>query len=438
MPVIGEQHERTRLLAFFSLVIVLQIFVNASRDQAAAFQHIGTGHKRKRDAEWWVKPKSQHWKTTMLDDPLNYSDEDFRQTFRMHRSTFNVLLDLLQPYITGTITNFRKPIPAAIRLYVFLHHICHGSKPADLALIYGIGRSSISDIIVTVSDAICQRMGPMYIKWPSVTRMQQIAADFEGRWEIPQCVGCIDGSHIPIAPPDEVGREYRNRKCFYSLVLQGVVDPDKRFIDVNLGWPGKVNDGRVFHNSALSTELEDRLTQMNNRTVQVGETETESIPFYILGDSAYANTARMVTTYETGQCQNNRIIKKLNAKLAGMRYIVEHAFGDLKGRFRLLMIPMQTARKNVNRATKIMYSCVVLHNFLIDEKDIITVTADELEAMVRGYRAKYSESCCEDQTPAVSATSGHTTREKLYKYERWRQQTYDTARAVVRSRDTNR
>ena len=38
---------------------------------------------------------------------------------------------------------------------------------------------------------------------------------------LPQCVGAIDGCHIPILAPKENHCDYYNRKSFHSIVLQG-------------------------------------------------------------------------------------------------------------------------------------------------------------------------------------------------------------------------
>ena len=37
-----------------------------------------------------------------------------------------------------------------------------------------------------------------YIKFPSGKELRKVVDGFEGRWDFPQCVGAIDGSHIPI------------------------------------------------------------------------------------------------------------------------------------------------------------------------------------------------------------------------------------------------
>ena len=51
---------------------------------------------------------------------------------------------------------------------------------------------------------------------------------------VSQCVGAIDGCHIPIAAPANSCTDYYNRKGWYSMILQGVVDHSYCFIDVNV------------------------------------------------------------------------------------------------------------------------------------------------------------------------------------------------------------
>ena len=59
-------------------------------------------------------------------------------------------------------------------------------------------------------------------------------------------MGAIDGSHVPIIRPQESASDYYNRKGFYSIIMQGVVDFRGRFMDVYIGWPGKVHDASVL------------------------------------------------------------------------------------------------------------------------------------------------------------------------------------------------
>ena len=61
----------------------------------------------------------------------------------------------------------------------------------------------------------------------------------------------MDGSHIPIVSPQECPADYCIRKGWHSVILQGTIDHQGRFIDVSVGWPGRVHDARVFANSSL-------------------------------------------------------------------------------------------------------------------------------------------------------------------------------------------
>jgi hypothetical protein len=67
--------------------------------------------------------------------------------------------------------------------------------------------------------------------------------------------GLIDGSHVRIDKPGEDPESYINRKKYFSVQLQAVVNEKGKFIDVFIGYPGSVHDARVFRNSPIYAEL---------------------------------------------------------------------------------------------------------------------------------------------------------------------------------------
>jgi hypothetical protein len=76
------------------------------------------------------------------------------------------------------------------------------------------------------------------LSWPDLASTEQwdlISDSFEEFHGIPNIVGAIDGTHIPLAiPPNDEWKGYINRKSWASIVFQCVVDGDGNFRNVGL------------------------------------------------------------------------------------------------------------------------------------------------------------------------------------------------------------
>jgi DDE superfamily endonuclease len=160
------------------------------------------------------------------------------------------------------------------------------------------------------------------------------------------------------------------------------VDHRKRFVDLTVGWPGSVADGRVWANSGLNARLETFLSPLPPIYVATKATDTspiqqEAVNAFILADSAYPTTSRVVATFTTTECNRCPDTKSLNLKLASIRYYIENAFGICKARFRLLNRPLECARDDVVRAIKLIAAIFTLHNFLIDVNDSTSIEPEE-------------------------------------------------------------
>ena len=139
-----------------------------------------------------------------------------------------------------------------------------------LAALFGLGRSTVCTIVVETCRVIATHLLPQYVQIPQGEKLKDIVEGFETFWGFPQAAGAIDGSHISIIRPDESASDYYNRKGYYSIISKpwlitvaaswtltlvglerAMVDHCGCFMDVNIGWPGKVHDARVFVNSSL-------------------------------------------------------------------------------------------------------------------------------------------------------------------------------------------
>ena len=120
-----------------------------------------------------------------------------------------------------------------------------------LSALFGVGQSTVGKIVVETCHAIAAHLLPQCVQIPHGEGLREIVDGFEMCWGFPQAAGAIDGTHIPIIRPDESASDYYNRKGYYSIIMQAMVDFRGLFMDVYIGWPGKVHDARVFVNSSL-------------------------------------------------------------------------------------------------------------------------------------------------------------------------------------------
>ena len=201
----------------------------------------------------------------------------------MSKETFLYICGKLAPALTRTDTLLRKCLSVERRVAVTLWCLATPTEYRTIAHLFGIARSTVCETVHEVCHCIVDVLLNEYIKFPSGNRLDCIVDEFKTKWGVPQCIGAIDGCHIPISAPSHLHTDYYNRKGWYSMLVQGVVDADYHFLDVCVGWPGSVHDARVFAKSTLYNQIEHNHI-LPNKTITVSGV---CIPLYMIGDSAY-------------------------------------------------------------------------------------------------------------------------------------------------------
>lgn len=93
--------------------------------------------------------------------------------------------------------------------------------------------------------------------------------------------------------------------------------------------------------------------------------------YHIIGDSAFPLKPWLIPPYKKPRNgQLSRSQKRFNKKFTQTRIPVEHAFGDLKNRFRRC----QDVKATIEHAVDIVVSSCVLHNICIQKGDILHAT----------------------------------------------------------------
>lgn len=199
------------------------------------------------------------------------------------------------------------------------------------------------------------------IKVPSTAaEWLQIARDYEEIWNLPHCLGALDGKHILIHCLRELGSAFFNYKKQHSIVLLALVDAHYNFIYVNIGVNGRISDGGVYRDSDLCKAINQNA--LNFPEDKPLPSRTKPVPFIIAADSAFPLTTHILKPYPlTKMTKDQRIF---NYRLSRARRVVENTFGILANRFRVLL--------NVNplipeKVVLITQACCTLHNFLRKE-----------------------------------------------------------------------
>ena len=139
----------------------------------------------------------------------------------MSKETFMKLCDELRPFLEKQTTAMRNSISVERQLASTLYYLQDEGRLRKVANSFGMGRSTPSAKVREVCRVITEKLGPKYIKLPyTPDEVERLAAAFYKEHNFPQCIGAIDGTHIPIKQPVENGAYFINRKDFYSLNVQ--------------------------------------------------------------------------------------------------------------------------------------------------------------------------------------------------------------------------
>ncbi|CAH3158975.1 unnamed protein product, partial [Pocillopora meandrina] len=112
----------------------------------------------------------------------------------------------VSPLISKHTTKLREPVSATERLALTLRFLASGNSQQTMSFSYRVGRQTVSSIIKETCHAIWQVLNEKYLRAPSLPDdWEDIAEEFMQLWNFPHCIGAIDGKHIAIECPVNIG-----------------------------------------------------------------------------------------------------------------------------------------------------------------------------------------------------------------------------------------
>ncbi|XP_065435901.1 uncharacterized protein LOC135979501 isoform X1 [Chrysemys picta bellii] len=279
---------------------------------------VAMGHVDGVERRFWARETSTDWWDRIV---LQIWDESqWLRNFRMRKGTFLELCELLSPALKRKDTRMRAALTVQKRVAIALWKLATPDSYPSVANHFGVGKSTVGVAVMQVANAIVELLLSKVVTLGNV----QVIIDGFAAMGFPNCGGAICGTHIPILGPAHQASQYINRKGYFSMVLQALVNHRGRFTNINVGWPGKGHDARVFRNSGLFRWLQEGIYFPDHK-ITVGDVE---MPVVILGDPAYPLMPWLMKPY-TGVLDREKEL--FNYRLSKCRMVVECAFGRLKG-----------------------------------------------------------------------------------------------------------
>ena len=151
--------------------------------------------RSRKTRRFWVRPgRTAAWWDNFMNGTV--LEEEWKENFRLSRASFIKLTDMLRPYIEHQVTHMRSPLPVETQVAITLYYLSDEGRLRKVANAFGISRSSCSIIVRRVSKVITNHLGPLYIKLPMTEEeIKETVSKFYSAFEIPQCLGAIDGTH---------------------------------------------------------------------------------------------------------------------------------------------------------------------------------------------------------------------------------------------------
>ena len=188
---------------------------------------------------------------------------------------------------------------------------------------------------------------------------KNIAKDFFEIWNLPHCIGAIDGKHVRIKALINSGSLYYNYKGFFSIVLMTICNARYVFSFVDIGDWRSNNDSGVFRKSAIGKLFFSKETNLPNPEYIINSHVFCQIPYYLVGDDAFPLQQWLMKPYPGQGTQENQAI--FNYRLSKARRVIKNPFGILAFHWKGFTQPNQTTVENAEIAVK---ATTCLHNFI--------------------------------------------------------------------------
>ncbi|XP_015573951.1 uncharacterized protein LOC8285006 isoform X1 [Ricinus communis] len=306
-----------------------------------------------------------------MNEVLDGHDDLCREMFRMDKCVFYKLCNTLRQ--RGMLRD-TAGVMIEEQLAIFLNVIGHNERNRVIQERFQHSGETISRHFNNVLKAI-KSLSREFLQPAPLMTPPEILCSNRFYPYFKDCIGVIDGMHIPAHVPAKDQSRFRNRGGVLSQNVLAACTFDMQFIFIYPGWEGSAADSRV-----LRAVLDD--PDQNFPQIPEGK--------YYLVDTGYSNMEGFIAPYLgvryhlhefRGANQLPRNARELfNHRHSYLRDVIQRSFSVLKTRFPILKLAPQYGF-HIQR--DIVIAACVLHNYIRREErnDWLFASIDAVEEL---------------------------------------------------------
>ena len=120
---------------------------------------------------------------------------------------------------------------------------------------------SLCNVVVCLSSWNCvvALEGGALLPAEQCRELEEVAAASESKWNVPHCLGAVDGKHVQIQALANSGSAFFNYKGTFSINLMAVSEAYYKFLSADVDESGCHDDGGAFRESGFGHALLNNL-----------------------------------------------------------------------------------------------------------------------------------------------------------------------------------
>ena len=316
--------------------------------------------KRGKTRKWIRRRKDKGYFENIVRELSIEDTAAYKEMMRMsHEEFLYVLCSIEKDSTSNQVLGGNEVIYPKARLTVTIRLLASGETYRSLSFQFRMSMGAICYIVKEVCNANIKDLSPVFFKVPSSEEeWLEISAKFEERWQFPNCIGVLDGKHIVMQPPSELGSRYFNYKHTHSIVLLGVDGPDYECLCADIGTNGRVSDGGVWSKCSLANNLANG-NALNLPPPKCLSFGMQKVPYGLAGDDAFTLKPYFMKPYpQSGLTEDRRIY---NCHHSRARRISENLFGIIANCWRVFRSVILLPPKTIEI---MLMATLTVHNFL--------------------------------------------------------------------------